>query len=95
MKKQGIMPESSGTKKTLAGLSTQKLKFLAKKHHIRLGGKVEKRLFDTRRIPPSKRQYVNALAKVISEKDIDSELKEMPVQKKKRRKKKEPSIWGF
>jgi len=95
MKKQGIMPESSGTKKTLAGLSMQKLKFLAKKHHIKLKGKVEQGFFQTRKIPPTKKQYVNALAKVISEKDIESELKEMPERKKRARKKKTSSIFDW
>jgi hypothetical protein len=87
LRKQGIRPESAKTKEILKGLSIQKLKFLAQKHHIKVKGKVEEDWFETYHRPPSKAQYVNALAKVVSEKDIDSELKEMPQVKKKRKRK--------
>ena len=97
LKKQHVKPEGSQKKAVLDDLSMQKLKFLAKKHHIKLKGKVEEDWFETRKIPPTKKQYVNALAKVVSEKDINLGLKKMPKKKKRTRKKKSTSLfdWSF
>jgi len=97
LKKQHVQSDNSQHKAALDDLNMQQLKFLAKKHHIRLKGKVEQLMFETRKIPPSRKQYVNALAKVVSEKDIESELKEMPEKKKRTRKKKSSSLfdWSF
>ena len=95
LKKQGIQPESSKTKEILKGLSMQQLKFLAQKHHIKVKGRIEEDWLETYRKPPSKTQYVTALAKVVSEKDIDSELKKIPKVEKKRKRKRKASDWDW
>ena len=83
--KQGSV--SSGVKQTLKGLTLPKLKFLAKKHKIKVKGRIEEGLFEDRELPPTKAQYVTALAKRLTEKDIESNLKEFTEKPKKKRKK--------
>ena len=85
LKKMGKQPEISKTREILKRLSIQKLKFLAQKHSVKVKGRTVEGWFEDYRRPPSKIQYVNALAKQISEKDIRSGLKEVPKQKKKKR----------
>jgi ubiquitin C-terminal hydrolase len=77
--------EDSRTKEILRGLTIKKLRFLAKRFNVKVRGRTEEGLFQDYSIPPSKTQYVNALAKRVSEKDIASALKEMPLTKKKKR----------
>jgi hypothetical protein len=91
--KQGSVSSSSGVKQTLKGLTLHKLRFLAKKHKIKVKGRIEEGWFDDREIPPSKAQYVTALAKRLTEKDIESDLKEFPQKPKKTRKKSSSSFW--
>ncbi|MFW9912919.1 MAG: HNH endonuclease [Candidatus Thorarchaeota archaeon] len=83
--KQGSVSSKSRVKQTLKGLTLPKLKFLAKKHKIKVKGRIEEGLFEDRRIPPSKAQYVTALAKRLTEKDIESDLKEFTQKPKKKR----------
>jgi hypothetical protein len=85
LKKIGKQPEDSRTKEILKGLSLQKLKFLAKKHNVRVKGRTEESWLEEYYVAPSKTQYVNALVKQISEKEIDSSLKEIPKPTKKRK----------
>ena len=85
LKKMENQPESSKTKEILKGLSMEKLKLLAQKHNIKVKSRAEGFLESCRK-PPSKAQYVNALAKVVSEKEIES---------KKRRKKRNTSDWDL
>lgn len=85
--KQGSVSSNSGVKQTLQGLTLPKLRFLAKKHKIKVKGRIEEGLFEDRKIPPSKAQYVTALAKRLTEKDIESDLKEFTQKPKKKRKK--------
>ncbi|MCK5265291.1 MAG: HNH endonuclease [Candidatus Thorarchaeota archaeon] len=89
--KQGSV--SSGVKQTLKGLTLPKLKFLAKKHKIKVKGRIEEGLFEDRELPPTKAQYVTALAKRLTEKDIESNLKEFTEKPKKKRKKSSDSFW--
>jgi hypothetical protein len=94
MKKMGKVPESSENKKTkdtLKTLNITQLKFLAKKYNVKVRGTVEQGLFSETRRPPTKAQYLKALAQEISGKDISSALKEMPLPVK--RKKKRSSSW--
>jgi len=86
LKKMGKEPEGAKTKEILKGLSIQKFKFLAQKYNVKVKGSVEGGLFGDYQRPPSKTQYVNALAKQISEKDISSGLKEIPEPVKKKSK---------
>jgi hypothetical protein len=83
--KQGSVSSDSGVKQTLNGLALPKLKLLAKKHKINVKGRIEKGLFEDRKMPPSKAQYVTALAKRLTERDIESDLKEFTQKPKKKR----------
>lgn len=86
LKKMGKESKDSRTKRILKGLSLQKLRFLAKKYHVNVKGRIEEGWFRDKYVPPSKRQYVNALAKRISENEIEASLKEIPQSTKKKRK---------
>ena len=66
-------------------MSIPKLKFLAKRHHIKVRGSLVEDWSGTYRKPPTKTQYINKLAKVLSEKDITSGLKKMPKVKTKKK----------
>jgi len=66
---------------------------LAKKHRIKVKGRIEEGWFEDHQIPPSKAQYVTALAKRLNEKDIESDLKEFPQKPKKKRKRSSSSFW--
>lgn len=85
LKKMGKQSKDSRTKGILNGLSLQKLRFLAKKHHVKVRGRTEEGWFQENYVPPSKRQYVNALAKRISENEIEVSLKEVPQSTKRKR----------
>lgn len=87
LKKMGKRPEGLKIKDILKRLSVQKLKFLAKKHGVRVKGKTEEGWLGDSYVAPSKMQYVNALAKQLSERDIESSLKGFRKPIKKRRKK--------
>jgi len=86
-RKQGKTVAIDNIRHVLSGLSVQKLKYLAGKHGIKLKGTfVEGGLFedDYYRSPP-KTRYVKELARVVSEKDIKSELKSMPAPAPRKR----------
>jgi hypothetical protein len=94
MEKQPEISEKVKVKEILKGLSIQKLKFLAQKYNLKVKGRTEESLWGDSRKPPSKTQYVNALAKQISVNDIDSGLKEIPHKERKiRKKRKQSSSW--
>jgi len=93
MGKQESGSANSGVKSLLKGLPTPKLKFLAKKHKIKVKERTEEGFFQDYTLAPSKAQYVKALAKRLSEKDIESDLKEFPQKPKKKRKKSSNSFW--
>ena len=57
-------------------MTLSELKILAKEYKITVKGTIEEGLFDERRKPPSKAQYVTALSKKLSEEDIRVFLKE-------------------
>ena len=82
-----ILPHDE-SKKALNKLSMKELKFLVKNHRIKVKSKVEEGLFSTTVWLPSKRQYINALAKELTSEQIGEEVKNMPKPepKKKRRK---------
>src|SRR2546428_871403 len=78
LKKQGVTVPVDGVKQLLKKLSLSELKFLAAKHGVKLKGKfVEGGLFSgDYRQAPSKNQYVNTLARLVSENDAKSGLSE-------------------
>ena len=57
-------------KQKLADLTLPQLKALATKRKVRLSGYVEEGLFSSRRIGPSKSDYVNKLSGAVTEADI-------------------------
>ena len=77
MNKQGIKIEDAKAKmkESLENLTVQDLKLLAAKHKVRVTGSVEEGLFSSRRIAPTKRQYINKLSSVLTDADLRSPTK--------------------
>ena len=92
-REMGLKSEDSRTKDILKTLSIPKLKLLAQKHHIKVKGSIVEDWGGSYRNSPTKIQYVNALAKVLSEKRIESELKKIPVVKKRRKRRSSNDDW--
>ena len=69
----------------MSKLSVRELRYLAKTHRIRVKGRVSKGFWSDTRLPPSKLQFVNALAKELTEEQINRGLSKMPKPKKKKR----------
>jgi HNH endonuclease len=88
----GATTKEDETRAALKSLKLSALRFLAKKHHVSVKGRIEEGFLSDTRIPPSKSKFVNALAKVVSVDRIQAELSDMPVPKK-RRKRRESSWW--
>ena len=95
-KKLGLpeTPEEKA-KKLLKELTLRELKYLAKKHKIKVKGRVSRDWFSETKLPPTKRQYVNALAKKLTAKQISHGIKNMPKQKPKKKRKKRSDDWFF
>jgi hypothetical protein len=85
MKKQGVADPKAKMKQSLENLTLQQLKLLAAKHKVRVTGYVEETLFSSRRVAPTKRQYINKLSGIVTEASLRSILKEKPKPTKKRR----------
>jgi hypothetical protein len=94
-KKQGRHVEGIEIKNKLNGLNIRELKFLAKKHNIKVTGTIEEDFFSTSRKAPSKKRYITKLAKIVSENEIDTVLKEMPPPPQKKRIRKKSSGWSW
>lgn len=83
-------------KEALRGLPMTQLTYLAKEHNIRLKGKTVEGFFSNEYKPPSKLQYVNALAKVLTPNKMKAELRNRKKTKvKRKRKKRSDSIWDM
>jgi HNH endonuclease len=90
----GVKSPEDESKKILNKLSMRELKFLAKNHRIKLKSKVEEGFLSSTIIAPSKRQYVNALAKDLTFEQIEKEIKNVPKpEPKKKTRKKKSSSW--
>ncbi|MDG6953979.1 MAG: HNH endonuclease [Nitrososphaerota archaeon] len=90
----GLTSKEDEAREALRALKLPALRWLAKKHHLSIMGRVEEGLFSDTRIPPSKTKFVNALAKVIPTGRVQAELAGMPVPKKRRRRRESGwSIW--
>ena len=57
-------------KKNLKALTLVSLKALAQKQKIKVSGTIVEYFFDSYRKAPTKAQYVNKLAKVVTEKEL-------------------------
>lgn len=88
----GLDAPDDQTRTALKALKISQLRFLAKKHGMKVKGRIEEGWLSDERHPPSKTKFVNALAKVVKAESIEAELKEMPAPKK-RRKRRESSWW--
>jgi hypothetical protein len=95
-KKLGL-PETleEKTKKTLQRLSLRELRYLAKSHRIRMKGRISEGLWFSDRLAPSKRQYVNALAKELTYEQVNREVKRIPKPEHPKKKRKKSSGWLF
>ena len=69
--------EQDRVKRLLSCMSMTQLKSLAKRHGIRLKTKVKERMFHREVKRPSKLQYVNALSKVMSIRQVQAEQRKM------------------
>ncbi|MCI0559679.1 MAG: hypothetical protein MN733_14415 [Nitrososphaera sp.] len=82
------------TKRGLSSLSVSQLRLLCKKRGIKVRGKTGgDMLFGTYKMAPSKKQYINALSKAVSSRDIASAKRAKPVTKKRRRR--QSSFWSL
>ena len=93
LKKQGVEEPKLKSKKSLEALSITQLKFLAQKHNIKVKGTVVETFFDSSRKAPTKRQYINKLAGVVTEKELSSVPKEAPKTAKKKKRRKSDDFW--
>ena len=93
MKKQGIEDPKTKVKQSLENLTLQQLKLLAAKHHVKVTGYVEEDLFSSRRVAPTKRQYINKLSGVVTASDLRSIPKETPKPVKKKKTRKSDDSW--
>ncbi len=92
------MPESEeeASKKILKTLGINQLKRLSSENYIKLRTKVEHSFWSgNTRVQPSKRQYVNALARVMTPDQIKAKLASTPKPGRKKRTVKKKSFWSF
>ena len=85
LRKLGLETPKAQMKKSLQALTLGQLKALASKHKIKVTGRVVEDFFDSRRVAPTKSQYINKLAGVVSEEELKAIPKESPKPLKKKR----------
>lgn len=92
LKKQNVVDPVKAKKETvkqkLQVLSVAQLKSLASKHGVRVQGRIEEDFFETRRIAPTKSQYVTKLSAKIKTTDLRSIPRAKPKTSKPKAKKK-------
>ncbi|MCJ7767589.1 HNH endonuclease [Candidatus Bathyarchaeota archaeon] len=93
MKKQGIEDPKTKLKRSLENLTLQQLKLLAAKRQVKVTGYVEETLFSSRRIAPTKRQYVNKLSGIVTDSDLRSVSKKPPKTPKKKARRRSGDFW--
>ena len=92
LKKLGVedpkAKEKKAIKQSLEALSISQLKFLAKKHSVKVEGEIKEGDYFTapRKIAPSKSKYVSKLSKVLTEQQLRSLPKKTPKTAKKKKK---------
>ena len=86
MKKMGKSSPSNQAKDVLKSLTVAQLKELAKMHKVSVRGKKVEDWFDTVVKPPTKAQYISAIAKKVSREEINSSIKDIPEPEKKKKK---------
>ena len=93
LKKQGVKDPKEELKQALQSLTLQQLKLLAAKHKVKVTGRIEEDLFSSRRLAPTKRQYVNKLSRVVTAADLRTLPKEPPKPAKKRTRRQSSDLW--
>jgi len=76
----GLSLPGAQAREALSKLSMAQLRVLANKHGVKVKGRIEEGVFfwsENERKPPTKRQYVNALAKVLTAEDLKKEIARM------------------
>ena len=76
----------SDSKSLLKNLTVVQLKELAKMHKVTVKGKKEEDWLGTTVKPPTKAQYITAISKKVSPKDLTSSIKKIPTPEKKKKK---------
>ncbi|HYC11722.1 MAG TPA: HNH endonuclease [Nitrososphaerales archaeon] len=82
-------------KKVLNTLGMNQLRYLAKQNFVKLKSRVEEGFWSDRTVRPSKRQFVNALAKTLSADNVKSQIASMPKPERRKRRAKKKSFWSF
>ena len=85
LRKQGVKDEKAGLKNTLESLSIGQLKSLAKRHNIKVKGRIEEDFFGTVRKAPTKKQYISKLQGAVTERDVKSLPRQVKSVKKRRK----------
>ena len=67
--------EHDRVKRLLDSLTMKQLKDLAQKHGVKLHTKVREGFFEDTVVRPGKRQYVNALAKVVTLRQVQAQMR--------------------
>jgi len=91
-RKLGRATAEPKSRDALESLGVAQLKYLAKKHGIKPKGKLVDDWFDTYRKPPGKKQYISALSKVVSSREISAAKTAKRVTRRRRRR---SSSWSF
>jgi len=93
LKKRGVEDPKSKLKKSLESLNMKQLKFLADKHHIKIKGSIVEDFLDSYRRAPTKRQYINKLSGIVTEKELGSIPKEAPRTVRRKKRRNSDSLW--
>jgi hypothetical protein len=97
LKKQNVHdPEETrkqSAKQALGSLTVAQLKSLAAKHHVKVLGSIEEDWFESRRVAPTKRQYVNKLASVVTSEEVNSFAKNPPAKAKPKKRRRSDDSW--
>lgn len=80
-------------KQSLETLTIKQLKSLAEKHRIKVKGSIVEELFDSHRAAPTKKQYINQVSGIVTQKEINSLPKQTPPKPKKKKKTKSDDSW--
>ena len=93
LRKQNVVDPKTKLKKSLEALSISQLKQLANKHQVMVKGQIVESLFDSYRKAPTKKQYINKLAGIVTEKELDSVPKEASKTVKRKKRTKSNDFW--
>lgn len=93
LQKQGVVDPKTKMKESLEGLNITQLKSLAQKHKVKVTGQIVEDWFDSHRKAPTKRQYINKLAGIVTEQELTSLPKTKPQTVKRKKRRKSEGFW--